>query len=194
MYAQHLVPTKHLAILRKLILLANATSVSMAVSESSLTIQRQQNLGNLASLRFFTKKSKTAVATKETVANSQQQQQPGATSCTEAKVPSSSTESTPSAKKPARSLTVAAANRWKSTSLAAHSGSEWLVVNSDKGGYVVSLNCSICKTYADIIKGMKNFSAAWAFNGSTNLRISNAEDHARGKPHRKALDLHLKDG
>ena len=41
---------------------------------------------------------------------------------------------------------------------------------------------------------MKNFSAAWAFNGSTNLRISNAEDHARGKPHRKALDLHLKDG
>ena len=78
--------------------------------------------------------------------------------------------------------------------MAAHSGSEWLVVNSDKGGYVVSLNCSICKTYADIIKGMKNFSAAWAFNGSTNLRISNAEDHARGKPHRKALDLHLKDG
>ena len=41
---------------------------------------------------------------------------------------------------------------------------------------------------------MKNFSAAWAFNGSTNLRISNAEDHARGEPHRKALDLHLKDG
>lgn len=39
MYAQHLVPRKHLAILRKLILLANAMSVSMAVSESSLTIQ-----------------------------------------------------------------------------------------------------------------------------------------------------------
>lgn len=36
---------------------------------------------------------------------------------------------------------------------------------------------------------MKNFSAAWAFNGSTNLRISNAEDHAQGE----ALDLHLKD-
>ena len=78
--------------------------------------------------------------------------------------------------------------------MAPHSGSEWLVVNLDKGGYVVSLNCSTCKTYADIITGMKNFSAAWAFNGSTNLRISNAEDHARGEPHRKALDLHLKDG
>ena len=78
--------------------------------------------------------------------------------------------------------------------MAPHSGSEWLVVNLDKGGYVVSLNCSPCKTYADIITGMKNFSAAWAFNGSTNLRISNAEDHARGEPHRKALDLHLKDG
>lgn len=41
---------------------------------------------------------------------------------------------------------------------------------------------------------MKNFSAALAFNGTTNLCISNAEDHARGEPHRKALDLHLKDG
>ena len=58
MYAQHLVPTKHLAILRKLILLANATRVSMAVSESSPTIQRQQNLGNLASLRFLPKNPK----------------------------------------------------------------------------------------------------------------------------------------
>ena len=72
---------------------------------STAAKSRQSSLAS-----FFTKKSKTAVATKETVANSQQQQQqPGATSRTEAKVPSSSTESTPSAKKPARSLTVAAA-------------------------------------------------------------------------------------
>ena len=60
---------------------------------STAAKSRQSSLAS-----FFTKKSKTAVATKETVANSQQQQQPGATSCTEAKVPSSSTESTPSAK------------------------------------------------------------------------------------------------
>lgn len=40
---------------------------------------------------------------------------------------------------------------------------------------------------------MKNFSTAWAFGGSTNLRLSNAEDHARGEPHKRALDLHLKE-
>ena len=39
---------------------------------------------------------------------------------------------------------------------------------------------------------MKNFLTAWAFTGSTNLRVSNAEDHARGEPHKRALDLHLK--
>ena len=38
---------------------------------------------------------------------------------------------------------------------------------------------------------MKNFSSAWAFTGSTNLRLSNAEDHARGDPHKRAMDLHL---
>lgn len=28
---------------------------------------------------------------------------------------------------------------------------------------------------------------------STNLCLSNAEDHARGEPHKRALDLHLKE-
>lgn len=90
-----------------------------------------------------------------------------------------------------RNLSVTAANRWKTTALATHSGNEWLVVNADKAGYVVSLNCSVCKTYAEKLKGMKNFSTAWAFSGSANLRLSNAEDHARGDPHKRAMDLHL---
>lgn len=38
---------------------------------------------------------------------------------------------------------------------------------------------------------MKNFSTAWAFSGSTNLRLSNAEDYARGDPHKRVMDLHL---
>ena len=38
---------------------------------------------------------------------------------------------------------------------------------------------------------MKNFSSALAFTSSTNLRLSNAEDHARGDPHKRAMDLHL---
>ena len=57
------------------------------------------------------------------------------------------------------------------------------MINADKGDNVVSLNCSVCKIHADKLKGMKNFSIAWAFTGSTNLCISNAEDYARGEPH-----------
>lgn len=106
------------------------------------------------------------------------------------KSPETPTATAPSAKK-SRNLSVVAANRWVTTNLAAHLASEWLVINAN-GGHVASLNCSVCKTYADKVRGMKNFSNAWAFHGSTNLRLSNAEDHARGEPHKKALDLHLK--
>ncbi|CAB3978410.1 Hypothetical predicted protein [Paramuricea clavata] len=38
---------------------------------------------------------------------------------------------------------------------------------------------------------MKNVSTAWAFTGSENLRLSNAEDHESGEPHKKAMDLYL---
>lgn len=56
-----------------------------------------------------------------------------------------------------------------------------------------SLNCSVCKTYGEKVKSLKNFSTVWAFSGSTNLRLSNAEDHARGEPHKRAMDLHFKE-
>ena len=79
--------------------------------------------------------------------------------------------STPSAKE-TRALTVAAVNRWKTTSLAEHLGNEWLPINADKGDHVISLNCSVCKTHADKLKGMKTFSKAWAFTGLTNLRLT----------------------
>ena len=110
------------------------------------------------------------------------------------KLPSTSTSTPPSTKKPRR-LSVTAANGWKATALATHLASEWLVINADKNksDCVMSLNCSVCKAHADKINGMKNFSTAWAFTGSTNLRLSNAEDHARGEPHKRALDLHLKE-
>ena len=67
-----------------------------------------------------------------------------------------------------------------------------LVLNAKNADYIESLNCSVCKNYADKLKGMKNFSIVWAFTGSTNLRLSNAEDHALGEPHQKVLDLHQK--
>lgn len=77
----------------------------------------------------------------------------------------SSTSTSVPAKK-ARNLSVEAAKRWKTTSLAGYSASQWLVVNSDITGSVTSLNCSVCNAYA--------------------------EDHARGEPHKRAMDLHLK--
>ena len=144
---------------------------------------------------YFTKKTKTPVPTTETPVNTQQQLHydcnPSRASTETRDRPSTAVSSTPSAKK-TRALTVAAANRWKTTSLAEHLGSEWLVINADKGDHIVSLNCSVCKTHADKLKGMKNFLTAWAFTGSTNLRVSNAKDHARGEPHKRALDLHFK--
>ena len=70
--------------------------------------------------------------------------------------------------------------------------SEWLVINADQSGYVTSMNCNVCKRYAEKLKGYKNFSTAWAFTGTENLRLSNVQDHIRGDPHRKAMDLYLK--
>ena len=141
---------------------------------------------------YFTKKTKTPVPTTETPVNTQQQLHydcnPSRASTETRDRLSTAVSSTPSAKK-TRALTVAAANRWKTTSLAEHLKSEWLVINADKGDHVVSLNCSVCKTHADKLKGMKSFSTAWAFTGLTNLRVSNAEDHARGEPRKRALDL-----
>ena len=95
------------------------------------------------------------------------------------------------AEKKTRTLSVATANRWKAASLASYLGNEWLIINADAAGNVTSLSCSVCKHFADKVKGIKNFSSAWAFSGSTNLRLSNAEDHARGDPHKRAMDLHL---
>ena len=47
-----------------------------------------------------------------------------------------------------------------------------------------SLNCSVWKTYVEKVRSLKNFSAPWAFSGSTNLRLSNADDHACGESHK----------
>lgn len=97
-------------------------------------------------------------------------------------------------KKLVRFFIVVVVNCWKLIFLVVYSGSEWLVVNLDKGGYVVSLNCFICKMYVDIIKGMKNFLVVLVFNGLINFCISNVEDYVWGEFYRKGLDFYLKDG
>lgn len=89
-------------------------------------------------------------------------------------------------------LKVATANSWKSTALANFMSEEWFVANEDKHtGNVKSFNCLVCKMFATKIQGLKNVSNSWAFEGSTNLKISNVVDHANGKQHRKAMELHI---
>ena len=39
---------------------------------------------------------------------------------------------------------------------------------------------------------MDDFSKAWDFSGTTNLRHSNAEDHAKGEPHMSPFKVRRK--
>ena len=164
---------------------SNSASRKRKISDLS-TKPRQSNLS-----AFFNVKTKPSV--KPLVDHETPRSKPRDDSRLE-KMPSASTLAPPTTKKPSR-LTVTTANGWKTGALATHQASEWLVINADKNksDCVMSLNCSVCKAFADKINGMKNFSTIWAFTGSTNLRLSKAKDHARGEPHKRALDLHLKE-
>ena len=57
---------------------------------------------------------------------------------------------------------------------------------------MIALKCKICSTHSSNIENIKNFSHAWAFEGSVNLRVSNAMDHAKGGPHKSAMELYWK--
>ena len=63
----------------------------------------------------------------------------------------------------------------------------------NKKGHVVYLKCKVCNIYLSNIEHMKNFSLAWASEGSSNLRLSNAIDHALGDPHKFAMNLFWKE-
>ena len=69
-------------------------------------------------------------------------------------------------------------------------GQEWLDFDVDKDGHVIALKCKVCSTYSSNIENIKNFSHA--FEGSVNLRVSNAMDHAKGGPHKSAMELYWK--
>lgn len=137
--------------------------------QSSGAKPKQVNLSS-----FFNVKSKTAP-----------EQQPSTSS--------TSTSAATSKQPKTRNLSLLAANKWKETTLAKYMANEWLVLNTADNSTVARLNCSVCKKYSEKIKGMKQFSHAWAFDGSTNLRLSNAQDHATGEPHKRALELYLKE-
>lgn len=163
--------------------------------KSSCPLPLSKSSGQCTLSSFLKVKTKTPFLRVETDARKDVSQRPDSTPSSSSKEESASTFTLAplSGKQRSRKLSVATANSWVTTNLAAPMAQEWLVINEDKTGYVVSLNCAVCKTYADKLRGLKNFSMAWAFSGTTNLPLSNAEDHARGEPHKRALDLHLKE-
>ena len=125
------------------------TVMSGATNEHFLNIQVRQSLDNPVCPLFFNPKSETLAKPVETEPH---RDPPNSGD----KTPLPTTPVTVKLKKQ-QNLLVTAANRWKTTALATHSGNEWLAVNADKAGCVVSLTCSVCKTYAEKLKKMKNF-------------------------------------
>ena len=57
---------------------------------------------------------------------------------------------------------------------------------------MIALKCKVCSTYSSNTENIKNFSHTWAFEGSVNLRVSNAMDHAKGSLHKSAIELYWK--
>ena len=85
-----------------------------------------------------------------------------------------------------RNLSKDTAEKWKSGSLATYDRKEWLTFDVDKKGHVVYLKCKVCNIYLSNIEHMENFSRAWTSEGSSNLHLSHAIDHAGGDPHKFA--------
>ncbi len=88
-----------------------------------------------------------------------------------------------------RVLKLATVKRWINEDLAKDNGSIWMHYEANKQEHVENLYCKICQKYKEQICTMKDFSYAW-INGSKNLKLSNAKDHANSKCHIRAFRLH----
>ena len=85
--------------------------------------------------------------------------------------------------------------KWKTTSLANSSGEAWLIVSEDQSytDFDASFNCRIWRQFEDWISSIKGFNQTWIKEGSKRLLLNAAKEHAEGKPHKKAICLHLQD-
>ena len=126
--------------------------------KSSCSPPLSKSSGQSTLSSFLKVKTKTPFLRLETDARKDVSQRPDSTPSSSSKEESASTFTLAplSGKQKSRKLSVATANRWVTTNLAAHMAQEWLVINEDKTGYVVSLNCAVCKTYADKLRGLKS--------------------------------------
>ncbi|CAB3979843.1 zinc finger 862-like [Paramuricea clavata] len=94
-------------------------------------------------------------------------------------------------KKTDRTLKSSTLKKWISEDLAPSNAFVWLNHEENGHGQVKLMKCMVCTTFEERIKHNRDFSNAW-IQGSCNLRLSNAQDHAATKCHRHAYDLYIK--
>ena len=92
-------------------------------------------------------------------------------------------EGPPSKKRAASKTTV---ETWKRQLDREYDTAVWLRYDVSSGDVVLRLKCSICTEFRDRLSGMKNFRAAF-IEGSTNVRKSCVQDHAKSQMHEKAM-------
>ncbi len=67
----------------------------------------------------------------------------------------------------------------------------WLKYEKYDRDHVASINCSICTTFDEKIRGSRNYNDAFIV-GSTNLHTSSFRDHAKTDMHQRAMILFRK--
>ena len=89
-----------------------------------------------------------------------------------------------------RTVTVATVEKWKRENDKGISTCTW--VNYERSDanrdHVTSISCSVCSSFQDQLRGMRNFTPVY-IDGSTNLRVSSLKDHAATDMHKKAMTL-----
>ena len=91
-----------------------------------------------------------------------------------------------------RTLKATTLQKWINEDLAALNAFLWLKHEENKQGQVKFMKCMVCTKFEDKLKHNRDFSNAW-IQGTCNLRLSNAKDHAATKCHQHAYDLYVKE-
>ena len=95
-------------------------------------------------------------------------------------------------KTPERTLKTNTLKKWINEDLAASNAFLWLKHEENNNSQVKLMKCMVCTKFEDKIKHNRDFCNAW-IQGTCNLRLSNAKDHAATKCHQHAYDLYVKD-
>ena len=92
-------------------------------------------------------------------------------------------------KKAKRQVSVVTAQKWQTTNDKEHQTLTWLKFRKDKSDLkqVCALYYDVCSRYSDYLQKWKSFSDTW-IEGSTNLRLSNIQNHAKSEQHKRVVN------